>query len=196
LLKAFQKIGRELFLQGLNNSHSGNLSIRQGDRIFITRRGSMLANLTEEDIIETGIEKNDSNITLASTEIIVHRAIYQNTSALAIVHCHPPYAIALSLIEDDIIPIDSEGCYLFRKVPVLKSEYTIGSREVAKGASKILKKYRLLMIKGHGCIAIGQLLEEAYQWASSLEHSSKIIYITRTMKPDFIYKKTKDYHKW
>ena len=154
MLKAFQKIGRELFLQGLNNSHSGNLSIRQGDRIFITRRGSMLANLTEEDIIETGIEKNDSNITLASTEIIVHRAIYQNTSALAIVHCHPPYAIALSLIEDDIIPIDSEGCYLFRKVPVLKSEYTIGSKEVAKGASKILKKYRLLMIKGHGCIAI------------------------------------------
>ena len=91
MLKDFQLIGQDLFLAGLNSSHSGNLSIRQGDRLVITRRGSMLGRLTERDLIETGLEKNDSHITLASTEIRVHRAIYKNTAALAVVHAHPPH---------------------------------------------------------------------------------------------------------
>ena len=79
MLKDFAYIGRDLFLSGLNSSHSGNMSIRCGDRIIITRRGAMLGQLTEQDLIETGLTKNDSHIILASTEIGVHRAIYQGT---------------------------------------------------------------------------------------------------------------------
>ena len=45
MLEQFSRFGRELFLQGTNSSHSGNMSIRAGDRIFITRCGSMLPNL-------------------------------------------------------------------------------------------------------------------------------------------------------
>ena len=57
MLKDFQRFGRDLFLAGLNSSHSGNLSVRRGDKIIITRRGSMLGNLAEQDIIETGLQK-------------------------------------------------------------------------------------------------------------------------------------------
>ncbi|HWI54246.1 MAG TPA: class II aldolase/adducin family protein, partial [Desulfobacteria bacterium] len=100
MYREFSQIGRDLFLQGLNSSHSGNMSIRLGDRLVITRRGSMLGRLKESDLIETGLDKNDSHITLASTEIGVHRSIYKNTSALSIVHAHPVYATALSLVDD------------------------------------------------------------------------------------------------
>ncbi|MEE4275657.1 MAG: class II aldolase/adducin family protein, partial [Thermoleophilia bacterium] len=85
LLEQFRRIGRDLFVAGLVSSHGGNMSVRQGDRILITRRGSMLAQLEERDVIDIGLEENDANVTLASTEIVVHRAIYQATSALAIV---------------------------------------------------------------------------------------------------------------
>ncbi len=84
----FKLVGADLFNQGITSSHGGNLSVRIGDRILITRRGSVLGHLRDDDIIETGLERNDSGITLASTEIGVHRAIYQKTSALAIVHAH------------------------------------------------------------------------------------------------------------
>jgi L-fuculose-phosphate aldolase len=80
MLKDFQRFGRDLFLAGLNSSHSGNLSVRCGDRIVITRKGSMLGHLEEQDLIETGLEKNDGKITLASTEIGVHRSIYLEES--------------------------------------------------------------------------------------------------------------------
>lgn len=181
MLKTFQQIGHDLFMAGLNSSHSGNISIRSGDRIIITRRGSMLGHLQEGDLIETGLEKNDSHITLASTEIKVHRAIYQRTSALAVVHAHPPYAISLSLLEDEIVPVDSEGSYLLHKIPVVRAEHTIGSSELEKMLPEVLKEYKVAMVRGHGSFAVGQLPEEAYQWTSSLDHSSRIIFITRSL---------------
>ena len=184
MLNIFQQIGRDLFQSGLNNSHSGNISVRFGDRIIITRRGSMLGHLQEGDLIETGLDRNDSNITLASTEIRVHRAIYKRTPALAIVHAHPPHAIALSLVEDEIIPVDSEGSYLMHKIPVVCAEHTIGSEEIEQALPEVLNDYKAVMIRGHGSFAVGQLPEEAYQLTSSLEHSCRIITLTRALGYD------------
>ena len=97
VFRQFQEIGRDLYVGGLISSHGGNMSVRFGDRVVIKRRGAMLGRLREGDLIETGLEKPDSGIALASTELIVHRAIYLATPALAIIHAHPRTAIALSL---------------------------------------------------------------------------------------------------
>ena len=178
ILEQFSRIGRDLFVAGLVSSHGGNMSVRQGDRILITRRGSMLARLEERDLVDIGLEENDANVTLASTEIVVHRAIYQQTSALAIVHTHPPYAIAQSLVKDEIVPVDSEGSYLLHKVPVVEAHLTAGSAEVAKRVPRLLKEYDLVMLRGHGPFAIGHLLEEAYQLTSVLEMACRILTIS------------------
>ena len=70
VLEQFQHTGHDLFVAGLVSSHGGDMSVRQGDRILITRRGSMLARLEERDVIEIGLDENDANVTLASTEIV------------------------------------------------------------------------------------------------------------------------------
>jgi L-fuculose-phosphate aldolase len=184
MLEQFRQFGRELFLQGVNSSHSGNISVRMGDRVLITRRGSMLANLTERDLIETGLEEDDSHIVLASTEIKIHRAIYRNTSALAIVHAHPPITIALSLAADEIHPIDTEGIYYFKTVPVISTELTVGSDEVAEKLPPVLQNYKIAVLRGHGSFAVGQMLEEAFQWTSSLEATCKVIYYARQLGVD------------
>ncbi|BAF59101.1 MAG: aldolase [Pelotomaculum sp.] len=196
MLTEFQRIGRDLFLAGLNSSHSGNLSVRCGDRIVITRRGSMLGHLEERDLIETGLEKNDSNIILASTEIGVHRAIYKRTPALAIVHAHPVHAIALSLLEDEIIPLDSEGAYLLHRVPVIGAEHTIGSRELEEKLPGYLSEYKIAVVRGHGSFAVGQMLEEAYQWTSALENICRIICLTRTLGGELKDRRWVRYKEW
>jgi L-fuculose-phosphate aldolase len=208
MLDQFQRFGKDLFTRGLTSSHGGNMSVRMGDRIIITRTGAMLGHLTERDLIETGLDEDNSNIMLTSSELVVHRTIYQNTSALAIVHVHPPHAVALTMaLKDAIIPIDSEGSYLFRKVPVVHTETTVGSKEVAKLAAQMLREYKIFMLRGHGCFSIGPVLEEAYQWCSSLEESCKIYYLTRTLQAaqlaisqegglgDLEYRKHTDHYK-
>ncbi len=197
MLEAFQRIGRDLFLSGLVSSHGGNMSMRLGDRLVITRRGLQLGQITAEDIVETGLYEDDSNIMLASSETPVHRAIYLNTAALAVVHAHTKAAIALSLLEDEIVPIDNEGSYLLHKVPVVSSELASGS-SIADLVAASLKQYKIIMVRGHGCFATGQLLEEAYQWVSCLEESSQILYYCRTLGGQIKeYRSGADqYHKW
>lgn len=96
-LSEFQTVGRTLFRAGLITGSSGNLSIRLDSHLLITRHGSGLNALTQSDLIETGIDKNDAQTPLASSELPVHRAIYKVTKARAIVHSHAPHAVALSL---------------------------------------------------------------------------------------------------
>lgn len=182
MLSDFQKFGRDLFLAGLNNSHSGNLSVRKDDNILITRRGSMLGRLMEDDLIETSLEYEDDNTARASTELIVHRAIYRGTAARAVVHAHPVHAIALSMMEEMIIPIDAEGLYHLKKAPVLAAEQTIGSQEIMDKLPGLLKSNKIVIVRGHGSFAAGQTLEEAYMWTSSLENACRIIWLTRALK--------------
>lgn len=180
MYEQFKQIGRDLFLQNAVSSHGGNISQRIGDRVLITRRGSMIHNLTDNDIIETGLYQDDSGIALASTELKIHRAIYKETTAMAIVHAHPINAVALSLEQDEIIPLDSEASYLLHKIPVLTAEKTVGSDEVMEKIPQALKEYKIVMLRGHGSFATGQMLEEAYQWTSALEVAAQLINIVKS----------------
>jgi L-fuculose-phosphate aldolase len=181
ILSQFQTVGHDLFAQGLVSSHSGNLSIRLGDRVIITRRGSRLGCLEEHDLIETGINKNDRNTPLASVELAVHRAIYQQTSATAIVHAHPPHAIALSLTETDIVPSDTEGAATIGQVPVLGWHMEVRPGGLADIIAQALRQCRIVMVHGHGSFAIGQLLEEAHNCTTTLEESCRVICLLKSL---------------
>ena len=182
ILSQFQSVGHDLFTRGLVSSNSGNLSIRLGDRLIITRRGCRLGCLKENDLIETGVSRNDRSTPLASTELAVHRAIYQATPALAIVHAHPPHAIALSLTETEIMPTDAEGLSIAGQVPVLGWHMQVKPGGLADVISQALKRGRIIMVHGHGSFAVGQLLEEAHNCTTMLEESCQIICLCKSLQ--------------
>ncbi len=182
ILSQFQTVGHDLFTGGLISSHTGNLSIRLGERIIITRRDSKLGCLDEHDLIETGIRKNDRSTPLASTELAVHRAIYKETSASAIVHVHSPHAIALSLVETEIVPSSAEGLSVVGRVPVLGWHMKVGEEELADVIAQALKRHRIVTVHGHGSFAIGQLLEEAHSYTTILEESCRVICLLRSLQ--------------
>lgn len=175
LVEEFARTGRILFEAGLNNSHSGNLSLRLGDRVIITRRGAMLGELTAEDLVDVGLAEDDSGIALASTEVKVHRAVYAATSHLAVVHTHPRTATALSMNRDYLVPVDEEGRYYFKRIPVLVVKDSIGSEELVRELPGMLKDYPLVMVRGHGAFAVGGNLEEGLQITHACEWSCEIL---------------------
>ena len=182
MLSQFQQVGRDLFTRGLIASHTGNLSIRLRNRIIITRRGCMLGALEEHDLIETGVEKNDRSTPLASTELAVHRAIYQVTSARAIIHAHPPHATTLSLMNTEIVPSCAEGLATVGRVPVLGWKMAAKPGELAETIAEALKDHRVIMVHGHGCFATGQLLEDAFNCTTALEECSQILYLLKSLQ--------------
>lgn len=182
LLSQFQTIGHDLFTRGLVSSHGGNLSIRLGEHMIITRRGSRLGCLHEQDLIDTGINKNDRSTPLASIELAVHRAIYKETSALAIVHAHSPHAVALSLTETEIVPSDAEGLSIVGRVPVLGWHMEIKMGGLADIIAQALKQHKIVMVHSHGSFATGQLLEEAHNYTTILEESCQVIYLLKSLQ--------------
>jgi len=198
IYEQFRDIGRDMYVDRLISSHGGNISLRFGDRVIIKRRGAMLGQLKPHDLVETGLERNDSNVVLASTELIVHRAIYQATPALAVVHAHPRTAVAFSLGRDEIVPIDNEGSYLLKKVPVVAVEMASGRPQKALAVAEALKEYKVVMLRGHGSFATGQTLDEAFQWTSALEECCQIILAAKLINEPFVeYRKmSDDYGKW
>jgi len=182
LLREFQEIGRDLFVAGLISSHGGNMSVRRGDSIIITRHSSMLGRLKEGDLVETRLGKPDGTDVSASTELVVHRAIYLATPALAVVHAHPTSAVALSLTSDEIVPLDLESTVLVGRVPVVEVATASGSQELADAMCETLCEHRIAVVRGHGSFAVGKTVEEAYEWTSCLEQASRVILSSMLIK--------------
>lgn len=186
IYEMFREIGRDLYTGYMISSHGGNLSIRLGDRVIIKRRGAMLGRLKPHDLIETRLDKNDSGVALASTELLVHRTVYMSTPALAICHCHPRTAIAFSLSRDELVPIDNEASYLLKKIPVVTEEFASGTPQMAHKVAEALKNYKIIMLRGHGSFATGQTLDEAFLWSSTLEESCQIELAAKMINEPFI----------
>ncbi len=179
MLAQFQRLGAELLQFGINASHSGNISVRAGDRVVITRSGSMLSQLAAGDLVEVSLSGDE--VGAASRELVVHRAIYRGTNARAILHVHPPCTTMLSLIDDEIIPLDSEAFHFLKAVPVLRCKETIGSPEVAEKLPPVLARHgKIAVLATHGSFAIGDCLEDAYLWTTTLERAAHLIYLTKT----------------
>ena len=196
IYEMFREIGEDLYTAQMVSSHGGNLSIRLGDRVIIKRRGAQLGRLKPHDLIETRLDKNDSGVALASTELIVHRAIYQNTPALAICHCHPRTAVAFSFSRDEYVPIDNEASYLLKKIPVVTEEFASGTPQMAHKVADALKDYKIIMLRGHGSFATGQTLDEAFHWSSTLEESCQMELAAKLINEPFIeYRGMSDSYK-
>ncbi len=174
-VERFSAVGRDLFLTGAVSSHGGNMSVRVGDRIIITRRGSMLGRIGVHDVVWTHMAACDLDEE-CSREIVVHRAIYKATGASAIVHAHPEHTIYRSLIESSITPIDSEAAYVLgASIPVVSAQQTIASPEAAVKLAEILEDRKIAVLKSHGPFAVGDTLEEAFYHVSALEVACRIL---------------------
>lgn len=179
MIEKFQRIGKLLFQERLVDSHGGNMSLREGDRIFITCRDAMLGELKEEDIIEVGIEPGPKD-GAASRELPTHRAVYRQTRAKAIVHAHPANAIAISITDNKVVPQDAEGMYVFKSAPIVRVREGIGSEETVRLLPSFLSGENVVaVVKGHGSFAAGKDLEEAYRYTSALENSCRVLIAVR-----------------
>ena len=171
----FRDIGRDIFLAHMISSHGGNMSVREGDDIYITRTGSQLGRLKETDIVRVSYAGTSALDACASSELVVHRAIYHATDARAVVHAHSLHTVFRSMIDDIIKPLDSEARLFIPEVPVLTSKTTIGSPTAAGLIAEALARNPIAVLRGHGPFACAQSLDDAYRWISVLEGSCQLL---------------------
>jgi L-fuculose-phosphate aldolase len=172
------RFGKKTVISGLTSSRFGNISIQQGEKIFITGTGSMLDELDESQVVEVDLGGPCDQDKIASSETCVHRAIYQSTTNKAIIHTHSPYAVALSLLErEEIMPLDSEGMIFLGAMPIVEGHY--GTDMLARAASFALQTHKACIARGHGVFAAGKSLSDAYTATCMAEHSAQVRYLVK-----------------
>jgi len=171
---------RLLRTHGLNDAHSGNVSLSDGARIWITPTGACADLLEPDEILSFALSEDPPPG--ASLDAPLHQGVYRrNAKARAVFHAHGVYALALSLVTEAIRPIDFEGGYYFGEVPILDVPYADYVRLAPGRVAETLRDHPLCLVRGHGMYAWGRTPDQAYKWLSSFESSARLAALVRLL---------------
>ncbi|MDA8066351.1 MAG: class II aldolase/adducin family protein [Thermaerobacter sp.] len=183
-LETFRRCGRALFWGGLNDSHSGNLSVRVKDSLWITRTGCMLHELVAKDLVEVAGDPPPRPELRASREFPAHRALYRAGGYAAVVHCHPPLALAWAMVADDLVSLTVDArTAMGPRVPVLEAAVAHGEA-LAGMLAKAMAGHRAVLVRGHGVFAVGDDLEQATWRAFQVERTAQLTVAARGLGAD------------
>ncbi|HKJ07574.1 MAG TPA: class II aldolase/adducin family protein [Gammaproteobacteria bacterium] len=162
---------------GLNDSHSGNASIRDGERFWITPTGACADTLQPDDLIACRLDRIADG---ASLDAPLHAAVYRaNANATAVLHSHGAHSVAMTMDGEDFVPADFEGQYYFERVPVLTIPYPRYVQESPDAVAQALASHPIAVVRGHGVYACAATLNLAYKWTNSLELSARTAWLAR-----------------
>jgi L-fuculose-phosphate aldolase len=165
---------------GLVVGTAGNLSVRTGDTMLITPRGSRLADVDPSRCVAVrladgaAVPGGPDDVT-ASSETPLHRAVYAATDAGAIVHTHSRFATVMSTLVDELPPVHYATTAFGGRVRVAPYA-TFGSDELAAHVAAALAGRRAALLANHGAVVIAGTVEAAVNLALELEWLASVAY--------------------
>lgn len=166
---------------GLIRLSAGNLSVRTEDGFAaITPSGIKYDVLKPEDLTVVDLDGNviDGD-KKPSSETPMHTAILKQLPKVgAVCHTHSPYAITFAAAGMDVPVISLELYMVGAPIPVAPWVCP-GTPEAGEVTVRIFEKnpdLRVCLLRNHGLVAIGQNLEEAFEFAYDAEVGMQIYY--------------------
>ena len=184
--KAIVDVAHMLDEAGFVGTYEGNISYRNGDKIFLTPTQTSKKLITEGQIICVDINGNVLEGDLKPTsETPMHTKCYQLRPDIgAVVHCHSPYATAYAQVGKPIINKSStEFLMFFGQVPCLKYG-TPGTLDIIADLDKYIMDYDVVLLANHGILAVGKDPMQAYSRINSVEMVLKTDFIRRSVFGD------------
>lgn len=168
--------GKRLASAGFVVGGAGNISVRMGDRLVITARGSRLGALRADDCLITDLAGQVvEGGGMPSSETGLHCAAYAETGASAVVHTHSIFGTVLSTLVSEL-PGIHYAVAMFGG-PIRVAAYaTFGSAELAGNVAHALRGRRGALMRNHGAVTVADDLLAAVELAETLEWLATINY--------------------
>ena len=96
ILAAMDQAGKIVVGRRLVDSFFGNISLREGDIIYISQTGSSLDELPGH-IDRVPLDGSSTCELTASSELLAHVRVYERTGDRAILHGHPRFSVIMSM---------------------------------------------------------------------------------------------------
>jgi len=153
------RVGRYTVERHLVDSFFGNISCRLGDDVFISATASSLDALRGA-IDPVPFDNHTSLGLVASSELAAHQGIYAGTAARTILHGHPRFTVALSMLCADEKDCPINDCWRdcpqvrgLNGVPIVAGE--IGAGGLARRVPPVIGASGQAIVYGHGVFTIG-----------------------------------------
>lgn len=192
------EIARSFYDRGYAFGSTGNISVRDGDRVYITPTGRSLGRLNPEDLAELDLSGTRLNDRHPSKETPFHLGMYRaRRDARAIVHLHSTYSVALSCLRD-VGPHDPGGeplpaltpYYFMRVAPLGVLPYhRPGDPDLGAVVERAAAHHHCLLLRNHGSICAGTELAQAVDRIEELEATARLHFVlhgheTVTLTPE------------
>lgn len=160
ILPEIERVGRYTVERGLVDSFFGNISAVAGDLIYISQTAASLDEL--KGCIDPVPADNSSTTGItASSELLAHRKIYEQTGARVILHGHPKFSVVMSMLCDRKKECVIEDCWKdcphvrdLGGTPVVAGE--IGAGGLAKRVPPVIGGSGSAIVYGHGVFTLGR----------------------------------------
>lgn len=159
ILTEIAAVGRHTVERGLVDSFFGNISYRLGDVIYISQTAASLDELSGRIDPVPADNSSTAGIT-ASSELLAHRRIFEASGARAILHGHPKFSVAMSMLcEEKDCPVkdcwkDCDKVRLLGGTPVVAGE--IGAGGLARRVPPVIAAPGKALVYGHGVFTTGR----------------------------------------
>jgi L-fuculose-phosphate aldolase len=167
---------RRLYNRGLVSGVGGNASVILKGRkeIIITPSGYFKGGVEKGDVLKVSIEGKLLQNGNPSSDLPTHLTVYRAREDVnAVVHGHPPIAVAMITAGIDIPAMTPEHSVLIRDIRVI--DFAPPGEECAKAISAVLDKDTdVIGVKNHGFFALGKDLHDAASKIEVIEETAKI----------------------
>jgi ribulose-5-phosphate 4-epimerase/fuculose-1-phosphate aldolase len=163
---------------------TGNISVREGARVWITPTGKSLKGLRPEQLACVSTDGESLNENRPSKEFPFHLAVYKRRDDVrAVVHLHTTYSVALSCLDsldpDDPLP-PLTPYYFMRVAPLAVLPYfRPGSEDLAAAVGEAAARHDCMLLRNHGVVCAGSTLTESVDRAEELEQTARLYFILR-----------------
>jgi L-fuculose-phosphate aldolase len=176
------EIARRLYAKGLIAGNEGNVSVRDGERLYVTPGGVCKGYLVPDQLVVTDLEGRPLAGGHASSEILMHVAVYsQRPDVNGVVHAHPPVATGFAVAS---IPLDrpvlAEPVVTLGPVPVVPFG-TPSTPELAERVAAAIPSAHALLLANHGALTVGETLWRAWERMETLEQFARIALVARLL---------------
>jgi ribulose-5-phosphate 4-epimerase/fuculose-1-phosphate aldolase/putative sterol carrier protein len=172
--KEIINIGKLLWDKGLVFGFNGNISHRlDAEKVLITATGTCLGTLTEKDILTMDLEGNVIGDGKASTERVMHTAIYKALPNIkCVLHTHTTYTNGFFINNDTFTPKTFEAQFYLGEVKAIPQDTP--SVTDPTPVVNALKANNMVVLKNHGVVSVGDDLFQAFVFIQELEEQVKM----------------------
>lgn len=173
------EVCHKVYKKGYVSATDGNVSaITPDNTVLITRSGICKGDVTEKDILEFDFNgkhlKGEGRIT---TEFKLHLYAYSKRKEVnAVVHCHPVYSTAFSMLGEGLMKhYFPEVILTLGRIP-LCSYATPSTKDLPLSLEPHIDYAWAFLLQNHGALTLGKNLDDAYYKMEKLEHTAETLY--------------------